>query len=164
LLSQDPPWSEGGNGAPHFFKIRRAKATDQAEIRALIRNVGINPLGLDWRRFYLAVDHDNQLVGCGQIKVHKDGSRELASIAVKENWRRLGIASRLIETLLHEVDGNVWLMCRSEMVPFYKKFGFIEVLRLDNLPSYFRRIASLWRMVSKIFGRKRKGSIMVKKQ
>jgi len=108
------------------FQIRHAKSGDQASIRSLIRKVGINPLGLDWRRFYVAVDQGDQIIGCGQIKFHKDGSRELASIAVDEKWRGRGIATSVIQQLLREGEG-LWLVCRKGLVPFYERFGFKEV-------------------------------------
>jgi N-acetylglutamate synthase-like GNAT family acetyltransferase len=153
-----------GNLSPPFFQIRPAQASDQIAIRTLIREVGINPLGLDWRRFYLAVDSDDQVVGCGQIKVHSDGSRELASIAVKENWRLQGVATRIIATLLDEEEGNIWLMCQSELVPFYEKFGFTEVLTLEDLPPYFRRVVRLWKVITRVSGGRHQGSVMVLKQ
>lgn len=39
------------------FTLRTARAEDDAAIRKLIHQVGINPLGLHWERFILAVDH-----------------------------------------------------------------------------------------------------------
>lgn len=161
LLNQGENRWAGGTDFPHLIKIRRARASDQTAIRSLIRTVGINPLGLDWRRFFLAIDRNDQVIGCGQIKVHKDGSRELASIAVQEDWRGLGIASQIIECLMQEQNENLWLMCRSEMVPFYERFGFKEVLRGQDLPPYFQRINKLWTILSKASGRRHLGSIMV---
>jgi N-acetylglutamate synthase-like GNAT family acetyltransferase len=163
-LNQGHHWKSGGDVPLGLFSIRHAKAADSADIRSLIRAVGINPLGLDWRRFILAVGPDNQMIGCGQIKVHKDGSRELASIAVRENWRGRGVASGIIDCLLQNETGNIWLMCRSEMVPFYARFGFDEVTQVEELPSYYRRIYKLWKLLSSISGGKHKGSILVKRQ
>jgi N-acetylglutamate synthase-like GNAT family acetyltransferase len=164
LLNKDQHLRTKGNFSPPPFQIRPAKAADQIVIRSLIRTVGINPLGLDWRRFYLAVDSDDQVIGCGQIKVHSDGSRELASIAVKENWRLQGVATRIIETLLNGKQGNIWLMCQSEMVPFYEKFGFHEVLLTEDLPPYFRRVVRLWGVITRAFGGRHQGSVMVIKK
>ncbi len=164
LMNRDDDWQVGGGDAPPLFKIRRAKVIDQAAIRSLIRTVGINPLGLDWRRFFVAMDQNDEVIGCGQIKVHRDGSRELASIAVHENWRGLGIAARIIECLLQEGNGTLWLMCRSEMVPFYERFGFNEVIHESDLPPYFQRVTKLWGLLSKASGGKHLGSVMVWKK
>ena len=53
---------------------RPAQASDEAAIKALIRTVNINPMGLKWQRFLVALDKNGQLIGCGQIKSHRDGS------------------------------------------------------------------------------------------
>jgi N-acetylglutamate synthase-like GNAT family acetyltransferase len=151
---------ERGRNAPSRYTIRPGEATDQDAIRSLIHSVGINPLGLDWRRFIVATDPEDHVIGCGQIKLHRDGSRELASIAVRESWRELGIATNIIKCLLREERGAVWLMCRSEMVPFYERVGFYEVLRIQDLPPYFQRIIRLWRLLSKVSRGQHLGSVM----
>ena len=163
-LNQGDHWKSGGDVSPGLIGIRPASSTDAADIRSLILAVGINPLGLDWRRFIIAVGPDDRMIGCGQIKVYKDGTRELASIAVRENWRKRGVATRIINYLLQNEAGNIWLMCRSEIVPFYARFGFDEVTHVEELPSYFRKIYRLWRLLSRITGGKHKGSMMVKRQ
>jgi N-acetylglutamate synthase-like GNAT family acetyltransferase len=144
-----------------LYQIRHATAADQASIRSLIRKVRINPLGLDWRRFCLAVDQDGDVIGCGQIKLHKDGSRELASIAVRETWRNQAVATHLILHLMGEENGPLWLMCRSDLVSFYKKFGFYEVSQMLNMPPNFRLVVRLWGILSKVRGGRRVGSVMV---
>ncbi|MAT95882.1 MAG: hypothetical protein CL608_01845 [Anaerolineaceae bacterium] len=119
---------------------RPAQASDEAAIKALIRAVNINPMGLKWHRFLVAVDENGRLIGCGQIKPHRDGSRELASIAVQKAWRRQGIAGTIIEHLLAEQQPPVWLTCMDRLVPFYEQFGFVEVKAGDgrSIPFYFR--------------------------
>ncbi len=58
-------------------------------------------MGLDWRRFLVAVTPQGEMVGCGQIKPQGD-LRMLASIAVLPAWRGRGVARRIIERLLAE--------------------------------------------------------------
>ena len=119
---------------------RPAQASDEAAIKALIRAVNINPMGLKWSRFLVAVADNGELIGCGQIKPHRDGSRELASIAVQKEWRRQGVAGTLIQQLLANESPPVWLTCMNRLVPFYEPFGFVEVKAGDgrSLPRYFR--------------------------
>lgn len=119
--------------------LRPATQADQPAIKALIREVGINPMGLDWRRFLVAVDEDGRFIGCGQVKPHKDGTRELASIAVVREWRRRGVAGDIIERLKAEHGRPLWLTCRSTLVPFYQPFGFVEITDVNQMSSYFRR-------------------------
>lgn len=122
------------------FRLRAAGMGDQAAIQQLIRAVGINPSGLDWQRFVLAVDGQGEMIGCGQVKPHRDGSRELASIAVVEAWRGRGVARAMIEHLMATAGPPLWLMCNSKLIPLYERFGFQEVREAAGMPPYFRRI------------------------
>jgi len=125
------------------FHLREAIAGDAGAIRALIFRVGINPRDLDWRRFLVAVDREGRLIGCGQVKPHSDGSRELASIAVRPHWRRRGVASEIIRRLMADAGPPLWLMCRSELAGFYRRYGFGSIEDPSRMPRYFRRVYRL---------------------
>jgi len=129
------------------FTLRPARKEDSRAIRSLILRVGINPTGLDWRRFLLAVLADGKMIGCGQIKPHSDGSSELASIAVHPDWRGCGVARAIIEDLLASHRGELFLTCRSRLGPLYEKFGFRTVAE-PEMPPYFQRVARLARRLS----------------
>jgi N-acetylglutamate synthase-like GNAT family acetyltransferase len=124
------------------FRIQAALEEHAAAIQRLVVASGINPTGLDWQRFLLAVDETGKLIGCGQIKPHSDGSQELASIAVEPAWRGRGIARALIEHLIAQADGTLYLMCQSSLGPLYEKFGFTRLAE-EEMPKYFRRISKL---------------------
>jgi N-acetylglutamate synthase-like GNAT family acetyltransferase len=64
------------------YRIQTATSAQRGEIKALVRVARINPLGLDWRRFVVALAENEVVIGCGQLKPHRDGSWELASIVV----------------------------------------------------------------------------------
>ena len=130
----------------HGVQLRPAVRSDARKIRSLILRVGINPTGLEWRRFIVAEDAAGRFIGCGQVKVHKDGSRELASIAVEEAWRRRGIGSRLVRELMHQHDPPLWLTCRSNLTEFYGRYGFVEVVDPAQMTRTFRKIVRLARM------------------
>lgn len=126
------------------FHLRPAKSSDFPKIRALIRAVHINPLGLNWEHFVLAVNPQDEMIGCGQVKNHRDRSKELASIAIVPAWRGKGVARAIIEKLLETHPGDLYLTCRSSLQPFYERFGF-EVIAIPQMPRYFRRISRLAR-------------------
>ncbi len=124
------------------YNLRAATARDADSIRQLINEVGINPGGLDWRRFILAVDDQGNLVGCGQIKPHGSDLLELASIAVQPAHRNQGIARSIIMHLLSISTRPIYLMCVSSMGGLYEKFGF-KLLENKEMPRYFQKINSL---------------------
>jgi N-acetylglutamate synthase-like GNAT family acetyltransferase len=125
------------------FSVRPALTVESPQIKGLINLVGINPTGLDWRRFIVAVNDNGQVVACGQIKPHGENIRELASIAVRPEFRGLGLARAVIEMLLLESPKPLYLMCMSHNGPMYEKFGF-QVLEGRQLPRYFARIKKIF--------------------
>ncbi len=127
------------------FELRLAGSKDFPAIRDLIRAVRINPLGLDWQRFIIAVDSAGRLIGCGQVKPHQDGSLELASIAVIPERRGQGIASSIIRDLTQSHPGPLYLTCRASLGNFYQRFGFRR-LQPEEMPAYFRRITRMVRI------------------
>ncbi len=106
--------------------IRSATGADQETIKKIVREAGINPLNLDWPRFLVA-DECGQIIGVGQVKPHSDGRRELASIAVIPERRGQGIGSALIEALLEQENGDLYLFCRPGLETYYRRFGFYKV-------------------------------------
>ncbi len=90
----------------------------------------------------VAISVQNELIGCGQVKSHKDGSRELASLAVNPKYRGHGVAKRIIEHLLDMHPLPIYLTCRSGLGEFYQRFGF-SVIAPAEMPPYFRRIFRL---------------------
>ena len=135
---------------PTAISLRPATARDFPAIRALIRQVRINPSGLDWRRFLVAVDLEGRLIGCGQLKPHGSDVLELASIAVEEGHRGKGVARLLIDRLIAEAPRPLYLTCRSSLGAFYEKWGFRE-LDPGEMPAYFRRLAKVMSVVVGVF-------------
>jgi amino-acid N-acetyltransferase len=122
--------------------LRRARETDASPIRDLIHLVGINPMGLDWKRFVVAVNERDEMIGCGQLKPHGREVVELASIAVRPDHQGKGIARALIEHLLKDGPRPLYLMCQSSLGPFYEKFGF-RAVSYPEMPAYFQRMSKL---------------------
>lgn len=124
--------------------IRKATQADQKAIRSIVRAARINPTGLDWRRFIVA-DDDGHIVATGQVKPHWDGSRELASIATIQNRQKMGLAGRIINTLLDQERGPVYLTCRAQLETFYPRFGF-HTAQAGELQIIFRLLLPFVRL------------------
>jgi N-acetylglutamate synthase-like GNAT family acetyltransferase len=143
------------------YRIRPAGKKDAGAIRALIRSVKVNPLGIYWPRFLIAVDEENRLVGCGQVKMHRDGSSELASVAVAPAWCGQGVARTLVERLVAAHDRPLYLTCRSHLGAFYERFGF-QVIQPAEMPAYFRRVYYLFTLVA-CFSKGRLGLLVMRR-
>jgi N-acetylglutamate synthase-like GNAT family acetyltransferase len=125
-MSQDSTW------------IRPATAADQDRISGLIREARLNPRDLDWRRFVVA-DAGGTLVGCAQVRVHAHGTHELASVAVTPDRQGSGMGGRLVESILSQEPGVVYLMTRRETAGYFERFGFRRVDAADTPPDFRRQ-------------------------
>jgi len=129
------------------ISLRSALEADFPNIKALIREVGINPTGLDWCRFKIAEAKSGQFLGCGQLKPHSDGTVEMASIAVISAMRNQGVARMIIQALMKDGPRPLYLTCRGSLGSFYEKFGFHSISG-DQLPKYFKRISQIAGIIS----------------
>ncbi len=136
---------------PYAFSLRTATPADAKTIRRIINLVHINPMGLSWRRFIVAIDEQarGDIIGCGQVKAHRDGLKVLASIAVLPEWRGRGVARAVIEQLLQQYPGRLYLTCRSHLEPLYQKFSF-QAIGFEEMPPYFQHISRLAAVYNKL--------------
>ncbi|NJN79514.1 MAG: GNAT family N-acetyltransferase [Anaerolineales bacterium] len=125
------------------FEIRSAQESEFAQIKNLIQVVGINPSGLDWKRFVVAVNDEGEVISCGQLKPHGADILELASIGTLPKYERQGLASAIITELLKTPVRPLYLMCMEHNGSLYEKFGFRAIAE-DDMPKYFRRIKKLF--------------------
>ena len=124
------------------YTLRPARESESRVIKDLIRLVGINPMDLDWKRFVVAVNDRDEMIGCGQLKPHGREILELASIAIRPEHQKKGIGRMIVEHLLKVSPRPLYLTCRSRLEPFYEKFGF-RAISYDEMPRYYQRISKL---------------------
>jgi N-acetylglutamate synthase-like GNAT family acetyltransferase len=141
------------------YTLRPAREAESDAIKDLIHAVGINPMGLDWKRFIVAVDAKDQIVATGQIKPHGRNIHELASIAVAPEYRGHGLAREIIEYLLKDGPRPLYLTCVSSLEPLYQKFGFCSI-PYEEMPRYFQRISRLAGLVFLLSRREEKLLVM----
>jgi N-acetylglutamate synthase-like GNAT family acetyltransferase len=143
------------------YVLRPARERDQDTIRRLVRMARIYPMGLGWRRFLVAESRAGKVIGCGQVKPHRDGSRELASIVVDPAWRGRGVAGALIDRLMQDHGPPLWLVCRSGLRGLYQKFGFRTVAEDEAQPLRYRRLRRLVRALGFLAGSGEHLAVMV---
>ena len=132
-------------------------------IEALVKKVDINPYNLDWRHFITAWSRDKQFIGCGQIKIHRDGTPELASIAVESAYRGQGVARAIIERLLKDYSGRrLYVFCPQSLQEMYKKFGF-ALCPKKEVPAYLRTAGFSFRLLHLFFPKTDKMIVMVRR-
>jgi N-acetylglutamate synthase-like GNAT family acetyltransferase len=143
------------------YEIRPALESESAQIKDLIHLVGINPTGLDWRRFIVAVNERGEVIACGQVKPHGRGNEilEMASIATHPGHRGQGLARGIIEALLEKTPRPLYLMCMDHNGPMYEKFGFVTIPH-EQMPRYFQRIKKLFDVANIVW---REGDLLVMK-
>jgi N-acetylglutamate synthase-like GNAT family acetyltransferase len=126
-----------------IIQIRPAREDDAHKIAHMVKNARLNPLGVRWERFRVAMDSNEDVIGCAQVKGHHDGSRELASLVVRGKWRGRGVGCALVKALQMEHGPPLWLTSRSSLVPYYQRFGFVELEAGVDKPAYFQWVSRL---------------------
>lgn len=122
---------------PDVF-LRAATAEDQPAIRRIICAARLNPFGLHWQRFVVAQLGD-QVIGIGQVKILRDRTPELASLAVLPAYQNSRIGNAIVWTLIDRTPGPIYLRCASHNEAYYLRFGF-RTLSVVEMPSSLRRI------------------------
>ncbi|HLP97793.1 MAG TPA: GNAT family N-acetyltransferase [Sideroxyarcus sp.] len=90
------------------------------------------PAELEWDgkdddcRHALALSLDGEAIGCGRML--PDG--HIGRIAVLPQWRGRKVGTAIMEALLDEARARgyqqVELDAQTQVIPFYRKFGFVE--------------------------------------
>ena len=141
------------------ISIRHAVEADQVTIVSFIRQAKINPRNLHWQNFLVA-EENGQVVGIRQIKVHSQGTREVASGFVLPEYRRQGISERLMNELLAPETGPVYTMVNEKWAPYYERFGFRRVDE-SQLPADFRKDYRIGRIVTSLISIFRKDKLHI---
>lgn len=82
--------------------------------------------------FYVGIitDDGNQLIAFARVLTDYFQFSYIYDVIVQKSHRGDGLGKQLIETILSHpaIQGikNIELVCRKEMMPFYKQFGFTE--------------------------------------
>lgn len=130
--------------------IREAHAEDDALIKQMIREAGLDRSKLIWQNFLMA-EMDGQVVGIGQVRHHADGAKELGSLVTKKGYQSKGVAGQIIAALEARHEKPMYLFCLNKMEPFYNRFGYQRIEDGRELPWALRRKYRLTHIV-RLFG------------
>jgi amino-acid N-acetyltransferase len=137
-------WTRSDDNEP--LLIRQAVALDQVAITRLVHSERLNPHGLAWQNFVVAIS-GAALIGAVQMRQHPEGSRELGSLVVSREHRGHGIAGHLINALLARHPSPVHVITRSTNAVHYRPWGFARIDPRDA-PRTVRRHRLMGQMVS----------------
>jgi N-acetylglutamate synthase-like GNAT family acetyltransferase len=128
--------------------VRRASKDDQAVITAMVRRARLNPADLQWERFVIA-ERGSDAVGVAQLRRHRDGATELASMVVEPELRGYGIAMRMVDALLAGQRAPVYTLIDRRFVDHFARWGFDRV-DPRQLPRSVSRVYRIGRVVTAV--------------
>ncbi|MCX6012561.1 MAG: GNAT family N-acetyltransferase [Chloroflexi bacterium] len=170
------------------FIIRYAVKEDEDRIRDLIRSSSVHsrrrkkktmrnkkarrgflskvlsPIyssGKDWHEFIIAETKDGELIGCARIRQHKDNIREVATVAVDKTWRGKGISNAGGKFIINNFPRPLWGTCLNNLVPFYKRFGAVEIIDQKEMPSFLRRRQRWFNLLLRLFRSNKRLAVIV---
>jgi amino-acid N-acetyltransferase len=119
-------------------EIRRARTSDVRDIRALVDTYTADrrllskatvTLYESVQEFWVAVDPDDRVVGCGALHVMWEDLAEIRTVAVDPAWRGHKIGHRLVGELLEVARalGVARVFCLTFETRFFGSFGFTEI-------------------------------------
>ena len=105
------------------WQVGPADPEDIPEIEDLVASVGGDTEQLEAEQFVVAKDVNQRVIGAARLKPY-DGFCELASLAVRDEWRTGGVGRAVVSQLLEAHQGPVYLICEDHVVNFFRRFGF----------------------------------------
>lgn len=127
------------------FTIRSARPTDVRAIQTLVdpfvrRRLLVAKELIGYyeavQEFFVAVDGEGAVIGCGALHILWEDLGEVRTLAVHPDWRRQGVGRALLEDLLDRARGLGLqrLFCLTFEVTFFGRSGFepIEGTPVDS--------------------------------
>ena len=130
--------------------VRSARTSDVKQIRAIIDTFAAPGKMLEKetvtlfesvQEFVVAVDGD-QVVGCGALHVLWEDLAEVRTVAVKENFHKMGIGHKIMEAIVERAKsvGVKRIFCLTFQTEFFGKHGFIEIEGTPVEPDVYQEL------------------------
>ena len=94
----------------------------------------MNPFFLHHQNFKVATTPTNQVLGFGQVRKIGKNKSELASLVVQAPHRGKGLGTRIVNALLENQQGQVFLLTLKSQRGFYSRFGFHSLRDVKDMP------------------------------
>ncbi|MCT7954689.1 GNAT family N-acetyltransferase [Laspinema palackyanum] len=128
--------------------LRPATPEDLRAIRKLVFQAKLDPTQLRWENFSV-IEFPDKVIACGQLRQFS-GCQELGSLVVDKSWRDRGLGSYLVQHLVKEAIGPVYVECMGWLVEFYEQLGFVKI-SWSELPKPLKIKFFLGQLGSKVF-------------
>ena len=135
-LGRSSNWLQ--TGPPLFImddiKITRARGKDRPYIEEKLQKYALDSTNIEWNQFFVAKNNERAFA-FGRVVDHGD-FLEIVSLGVDYYHRKKGIGKELLLFLIKEarkIDSEKPLYAISNLVDFFKKFGFEKI---DIFPDY----------------------------
>lgn len=138
------------------FTIRPATDADRGAILSLMRPGDYNRINLKPACFLVA-EEAGRVIGIGQVKRHRDGAWELASLVVAADRRGQGVGGALVQALSARHRGELYLLCLAPLEGYYERLGFRRA-EPYTLPRSLARMVWAGNLIGRapvVFGRAR---------
>ncbi|MBT0767722.1 amino-acid N-acetyltransferase [Kineosporia sp. J2-2] len=133
------------------FRVRRARTTDVSTIARMVAGYADQRILLhketvtyyeNVQEFRVAVDADDQVIGCGAVHVLWEDLAEVRTLAVSSAWRGAGVGHALLDTLIEQAGelGVTRLFCLTFEVKFFERHGFREIEGTPVAPEVYAEL------------------------
>jgi GNAT superfamily N-acetyltransferase len=109
---------------------------------------------VNWRHYLGLETRDGELIGCGKILPHRGGNWEVASLSIEQRWRGKGGALIGGKYILAHAPRPLWGLCQPRYLPFYKRFGAVEVTDPGRIPAFLKRRLRTFGIIMKLSKRR----------
>jgi N-acetylglutamate synthase-like GNAT family acetyltransferase len=119
--------------------FRRSSLSNEGDRAALLANPDALVLaadGIAQGRTRVAIATDGTIVGFATVLPHEDSTLELEDLFVDPDWKRKGIATRLVTDLIAHARRtkiqHMWVTANPHANDFYRSVGFTHVRNVET--------------------------------
>jgi GNAT superfamily N-acetyltransferase len=161
------------------FRVRPATIEDTEKIKAILQSSSVHAHGshhaaargnrrsilrralsfvlrplyssrVNWRHFIVLETDEGNIIGCGKILPHKGNNWEVASLSIEKRWRGKGGALIGGKYILEHAPRPLWGLCQPRYLPFYNRFGAVEVTDSELIPAFLKKRLRTFDIIMKL--------------